>query len=70
MVEGGEVAFISAMVEESVQYKDKVRVFSTLVGTAQDLKKVKAIIASVKPAHSTITEFCQGRTMRYDYITA
>ena len=40
------------------------RVFSTLVGTAADLKKVKQIIRSVNPANSVSTEFCQGRSMR------
>ncbi|KAA0184627.1 hypothetical protein HAZT_HAZT009039 [Hyalella azteca] len=64
VVEGGEVAFISRMIEESCQIKHKVRVFSTLVGAAADVKLVKQMLAAVSPAHSVVTEFCQGRTMR------
>ncbi|KAF2362978.1 Ribosomal RNA large subunit methyltransferase F-like [Trinorchestia longiramus] len=65
VVEGGEVAFISRMIQESSLYKDKIRVFSTLVGTAADVKQVKQLLAAAVPAHSTVTEFCQGRTMRW-----
>uniref|UniRef100_A0A2P2HZU5 U6 snRNA m(6)A methyltransferase n=1 Tax=Hirondellea gigas TaxID=1518452 RepID=A0A2P2HZU5_9CRUS len=65
VVDGGELAFIAKMVEESIAYKHKIRVFSTLVGTAADVKKVKQLVAAAAPLHSTVTEFCQGRTMRW-----
>ncbi|XP_047485546.1 RNA N6-adenosine-methyltransferase mettl16-like isoform X2 [Penaeus chinensis] len=62
---GGEVAFITQMIEESSHLKDKVRIFTTLIGTKADIKKVKQVLATVSPAHSSFTEFCQGRTMRW-----
>ncbi|XP_042892976.1 RNA N6-adenosine-methyltransferase mettl16-like isoform X2 [Penaeus japonicus] len=62
---GGEVSFITQMIEESSQLKDKVRIFTTLIGTKADIKKIKQVLATVSPAHSSLTEFCQGRTMRW-----
>nr|XP_027218981.1 U6 small nuclear RNA (adenine-(43)-N(6))-methyltransferase-like [Penaeus vannamei] len=62
---GGEISFITQMIEESSQLKDKVRMFTTLIGTKADIKKIKQVLATVSPAHSSVTEFCQGRTMRW-----
>lgn len=65
VVEGGEIEFINKMIQESILNKDKIRVFSSLVGTAADLKRVKKLLSLAKPSSYTVTEFCQGRTMRW-----
>lgn len=65
VVEGGEVAFITKMINESVQFKDKVRIFSTMIGSKVDVKEIKQLLSTVKVAHIALTEFCQGRTMRW-----
>ncbi|CAL4111504.1 unnamed protein product, partial [Meganyctiphanes norvegica] len=64
VVEGGEVAFIAQMIKESVQFKDKVRIFSTMIGSKVDVKEIKHLLSTVDTAHIAFTEFCQGRTMR------
>jgi len=63
--DGGEVAFIGKMIKESYEYRKKIRVFSTLVGAAADLKAVKQLLRSVGPASLASAEFCQGRSMRW-----
>lgn len=65
VVEGGEVAFITKMINESVNFKDKVRIFSTMIGSKVDVKEIKQLLSSINAAHIAFTEFCQGRTMRW-----
>lgn len=65
VTEGGEVAFIRQMVEESQLLRDKVRIFTTLIGTKAHVKEVKRLVQEAKPTSCVFTEFCQGRTMRW-----
>ncbi|XP_050717977.1 RNA N6-adenosine-methyltransferase METTL16-like [Eriocheir sinensis] len=65
VTEGGEVEFIRQMVEESQLLKDRVRIFTTLIGTKAHVKEVKRMVEGAKPSSSVFTEFCQGRTMRW-----
>ncbi|KAK3859330.1 hypothetical protein Pcinc_034547 [Petrolisthes cinctipes] len=62
---GGEVTFITQMVEESHMLKNKVRIFTSLIGTKSHVKEIKSIVSSTQPTSLVMTEFCQGRTMRW-----
>uniref|UniRef100_A0A0P4VQM9 U6 snRNA m(6)A methyltransferase n=1 Tax=Scylla olivacea TaxID=85551 RepID=A0A0P4VQM9_SCYOL len=65
VTEGGEVEFIRQMVEESQLLRDKVRIFTTLIGTKAHVREVKRLVQDAKPTSCVFTEFCQGRTMRW-----
>ncbi|XP_064092323.1 RNA N6-adenosine-methyltransferase mettl16-like isoform X2 [Macrobrachium nipponense] len=65
VTEGGEVSFICQMIDESFLYKEKIRIFSSMIGTKAHVKDVKDKLKSVNPAHIAVVEFCQGRTMRW-----
>ncbi|XP_066940951.1 uncharacterized protein [Macrobrachium rosenbergii] len=65
VTEGGEVSFICQMIDESFLFREKVRIFSSMIGTKAHVKEVKDKLKSVSPAHIAAVEFCQGRTMRW-----
>ncbi|KAK7069249.1 Methyltransferase-like protein 16 [Halocaridina rubra] len=65
VTEGGEVAFISQMIDESLLLKDKIRIFTSMIGTKANIKAAKEKLKSVNPSHMSVVEFCQGRTMRW-----
>ncbi|XP_071524224.1 RNA N(6)-adenosine-methyltransferase METTL16 isoform X1 [Panulirus ornatus] len=62
---GGEVSFISQMIKESQLLKAKIRIFTTLIGTKAHIKQIKKALDATSPSCSVLTEFCQGRTMRW-----
>lgn len=65
VTEGGEISFITKMIEESQLFKDKIRIFTTLIGTKAHIKLIKNALSTASPSCSVLTEFCQGRTMRW-----
>lgn len=62
---GGETAFISKIIDDSVKLRCKVRVYTVMVGHKSNLNKVKELVKMVKPVKMRTTEFCQGRTTRW-----
>ncbi|KAL0272410.1 UNVERIFIED_CONTAM: hypothetical protein PYX00_005388 [Menopon gallinae] len=62
---GGEVSFIKKLIAESEELKDKVKIFTTLVGKKADFLIIKKEITNIKPVAFTSTEFCQGNTTRW-----
>ncbi len=63
---GGEVAFISRMIDESVALQDKIKIFSTLVGLKKNLGKLIRKLSELKPVKRWIVnQFCQGKSMRW-----
>lgn len=57
---GGEEAFIKKMAEESVQFKDQVRWFTSIVSQKENLKNIKRAINKTKPTEVKIIEMEQG----------
>lgn len=57
---GGEEAFIKKMAEESVQFKDQVRWFTSIVSQKENLKNIKRAINKAKPTEVKIIEMEQG----------
>ena len=61
---GGEVTFVSRMIEESLQLRDSVQWYSSMFGKATS---VTAIIEKLMEAGNTnwaVTEFVQGNKTR------
>ena len=62
---GGEVEFVKKMITESSENKHKVKIYTVLLGHKSSLSPVKHILANLRAASFTTTEFCQGKTMRW-----
>ncbi|KAG7163978.1 RNA N6-adenosine-methyltransferase METTL16-like [Homarus americanus] len=62
---GGEITFVTQMIKESQLLKDKIRIFTTLIGSKAHVKPIKTALNGANPTCSVLTEFCQGRTMRW-----
>jgi len=64
---GGEVAFVLKMIEESITLRDRVNIFTTMLGKQKSLGVLKKRLREcTAPSPSfTTTEFCQGKTMRW-----
>ncbi|KAH3870787.1 RNA N6-adenosine-methyltransferase mettl16-like isoform X2 [Dreissena polymorpha] len=62
---GGEVRFVSQMIEESLQLKNRIRVYTSLLGKKNSVQAVKDFLQKKKVPKFATTEFCQGKTMRW-----
>lgn len=62
---GGEIAFIGQMIKESVELRDRVRWFTSLVGRKSSLRKLLAKLREQQISTTLTTEFLQGRTKRW-----
>jgi len=62
---GGEVEFVKRMIEESLVAKDRIKIFTVLLGHKSSVNQVKKILYSSSVKHITVTQFCQGKTMRW-----
>jgi len=62
---GGEVAFISRLIKESINLQGRVRWYSSMLGK---LSSVSALVSQLKEHHIenyAVTEFTQGMTKRW-----
>ncbi|XP_049873217.1 U6 small nuclear RNA (adenine-(43)-N(6))-methyltransferase [Pectinophora gossypiella] len=64
ITEGGELSFCRKMIEESKIYKDKVLIFTTMIGHKYNLRELMQDLTADNIQH-TSTEFCQGRVTRW-----
>lgn len=71
--EGGEKAFITTMIDESVHYKNQVLWFSTLVSKGENLPVLQAVLKKVRAAEVRVIEMGQGqkisRLLAWSYFT-
>ncbi|RUS81428.1 hypothetical protein EGW08_010812, partial [Elysia chlorotica] len=65
IVAGGEVGFVRQMIEESTVLREKVRVYTSMLGKKSSLAQLKEELRHQKVAKFSTTEFCQGKTMRW-----
>jgi len=63
--EGGEISFVTRMIEERVEVGDRVKFYSTMIGKKADLVSLRRLLRSKDIKNMTWTEFCQGHTTRY-----
>lgn len=64
ITEGGELQFCRKIIEESKIYKNKILIFTTMVGHKYNLKELVLDLKAEDIEHTT-TEFCQGRVTRW-----
>ncbi|XP_063695562.1 U6 small nuclear RNA (adenine-(43)-N(6))-methyltransferase [Culicoides brevitarsis] len=64
-VEGSEVSFVKRMIDESFALKDRVKVFTSMLGKKTSLGSVKNYLKEKGVTNFITTEFCQGRTTRW-----
>ncbi|KAK1441276.1 hypothetical protein QVD17_07122 [Tagetes erecta] len=62
---GGEQAFISRMIQDSVQLKQSFRWFTSMVGKKSSLKNLTSKLREVGVTVVKTTEFVQGQTSRW-----
>ncbi|KAI5059362.1 hypothetical protein GOP47_0025681 [Adiantum capillus-veneris] len=62
---GGEEGFISKMIEDSMQLKEQIHWFTTMVGRKVNLKILTSKLREKKVRMLRTTEFVQGRTCRW-----
>jgi 23S rRNA (adenine1618-N6)-methyltransferase len=58
---GGEIAFISQMVEQSVQYAKQVGWFSSLVSKADNVPILKSLLKRLGAKSVRVIKMCQGQ---------
>lgn len=63
--EGGEVMFVTRMINESIKIKSKIRWFTTMLGKKSSLKPLKKLLQKQSEVFMTTISFQQGRTMRW-----
>jgi len=62
---GGEVQFLTTMVQQSHAVRDQISLFTSMVGKKTTLKMVKEALRPYKPGHITTTAFVQGKQTRW-----
>lgn len=65
MVEGGECEFVQKIIEESCQLKDRIKIYTTMLGHKSSVDKVIKFLLSQGITNFSQTEFCQGHTTRW-----
>ncbi|XP_050351208.1 U6 small nuclear RNA (adenine-(43)-N(6))-methyltransferase isoform X2 [Nymphalis io] len=64
ITEGGELQFCRKIIAESKIYKNRILIFTTMVGHKYNLKELILDLKAESIEHTT-TEFCQGRVTRW-----
>jgi len=62
---GGEVGFVRQMIQESLLLKERVTVYSSMLGKKTSLAALKEELRANGVSKYSSTELCQGRTMRW-----
>ncbi|XP_048509035.1 RNA N6-adenosine-methyltransferase mettl16 isoform X2 [Athalia rosae] len=65
VVDGGETQFVSKMLEDSIELKDRIKIYTTMLGKKSSLIFLQNELKKLHVENSTWTEFCQGRTTRW-----
>lgn len=65
MTPGGELAFVKRMIQQSDQLRDRVNVFTTMLGHKASVNRILDALKSTGVFNFCTSEFCQGRTTRW-----
>ncbi|XP_030388117.1 U6 small nuclear RNA (adenine-(43)-N(6))-methyltransferase [Scaptodrosophila lebanonensis] len=63
--EGGEVEFVKRIIDESLLYKERVSIFTTMLGIKANLPKILDYLKAQNISNTRTTEFYQGHTNRW-----
>jgi 23S rRNA (adenine1618-N6)-methyltransferase len=64
VTEGGEVAFVSRMIEESLQLRDRVHWYTTMLGKLSSVSVIVETLMAAGNNNYAVTEFVQGSKTR------
>lgn len=64
-VPGGECTFVQKMIDESIQFRQYVRVFTTMLGHKISMIRILRYLAEKHITNVVQTQFCQGNTTRW-----
>lgn len=62
---GGEIGFVEQMIRDSGDLKERIKVFTTMLGHKSSLAAVETRLKTNGIWNYSTTEFCQGRTTRW-----
>ncbi|EDW73901.1 uncharacterized protein Dwil_GK19702 [Drosophila willistoni] len=62
---GGEVQFVQCIIEESEIYKERISIFTSMLGVKANVPKILVILKERGIEHVATTEFHQGHTTRW-----
>lgn len=65
ITDGGELGFVTKILCESLELKEKVKIYSTMIGCKKNLIKFMHELRTRKVDNFVTTEFVQGKTMRW-----
>lgn len=63
--DGGELGFVRMILAESIQLKEQIEIFTTMLGCKKNLEKILDDLKSKGITSCTTAEFVQGKTMRW-----
>ncbi|VDK82807.1 unnamed protein product [Litomosoides sigmodontis] len=64
-VTGGEVAFVSRLIEDSFVLQNSVKLYTSMVGKKSSLVELRKKLERCLSVRSTVTTLCQGKTHRW-----
>lgn len=65
VTEGGELGFVTKIINESIELKTKIEIYSTMLGCKKTLDKIITLLKEHKISNYTETEFIQGNVFRW-----
>ncbi|XP_043472715.1 U6 small nuclear RNA (adenine-(43)-N(6))-methyltransferase [Leptopilina heterotoma] len=65
IVEGGEIAFIMRLIDDSMILKEKIQIYTSMIGVKKNLLFLRSELKNRNIENVTWTEFCQGFTKRW-----
>lgn len=63
-IAGGEIAFVTKILEDSLELKGRVKIYTTMLGRRKSSFRFKEKLRQANVENFTWTEFCQGFTKR------
>lgn len=65
IAEGGECEFVGKIIDESCQLKDRIKIYTTMLGHKTSVDKIVKLLVARGITNFCQTEFCQGHTTRW-----
>lgn len=62
---GGEIAFVTKMIYDSVHLQNRIKIFTTMLGHRKSIDAIESVLKSNSITNYCWAEFCQGRTTRW-----
>ncbi|EDW47952.1 U6 small nuclear RNA (adenine-(43)-N(6))-methyltransferase [Drosophila sechellia] len=62
---GGEVQFVQRIIDESLENKERVRIYTTMLGVKANVPRILDYLKEQQVANVSTTEFHQGHTTRW-----